>query len=1112
MFPRNSKRIVMVSIASFIFTCSCMAQQAAVKPVIKVPAKVVAPVRKGAMTDFSAKLPKLNTVSVSMICATSDSASKSVVLKWVVDNDWLPEQGFNLYRKGPGDAGFMKIAGPIRENPNAAPVVLSTINGVNKTINIADLQKQAKLATRIPDNMMQAFKPAPTNVQNSRPIFDELKQLRVKEFTPVITATRADFGIVKPDAYSKLNNYFQRFKVQRTLPFITESASAQSHTVKSFAVPAQVLRTGNTQKMAPTVKSPVQMTVEARRALLMGALVNKSVCDALGLGYVDISVKDGQTYEYQLRKITGDAPVAACSITVGTDPLPIKPDEFSACQLDLNNIALRWKLDDSKTSARVISYNIYRIQDGKRRLANKQPLMVGMVEDGKGNYADLIYYFTDKGVPVGEVQYELIGVDAFDRQTTPAKLSYTMQDWETPQPVNALTTAVHNGQVYLYWQPSMRSAAVKTGDGSTMKAMISPAGGAAMYNLYRYDQEGNKVWTKLNSEPIKPSYIPPPAFSKQYASKIKSMSKSSNLSFIDKTCRKDAYYQYTVVAVYKKNMIESPPSPSQTVGVPDLDQPAAVTGLVGKHEALVSQTPQFSFDARWERSSSAPTKVATKVKNLSFDPTMKKTASKAPVSVGGSVAKNAAGNRVVDRSKTSRTADVIKATIANSDLGGKVKLTWGASPLKAPVRYKVYRSSGTGFRVVSGLDKVATSPTTVKSISRTTGDAPPTPAGTRSAASYQYMSAKPADARIMSTGKQGNLPVIQNKGVSLEFIKKVDLSAVSLESYQFLGETASPTFQDLLPRSRPMYYNYRVVPINRWGIEGKPAMIQVRVSATVQPPTPELVSTYANSDGGVTLTLKPLDNKEECAKYLAYRKPIDLSAIIKNSLTAAAAVRVPEASAVVSTAAKRAGPLKFNADMKIAPMSAIVSSATASKARDHGMRSQMTMPIANAKFAKNLRQTLAKPNYELVGEIGADAIDKNGYVRYNDMKDLVPNQLYSYTIIAVDADSWKSTASKPSTASPWKVNVSPVTNLNGTSSGNGITLSWTAPVGEILGYVVLKGIAKNMQFVQISDTIKPTTFTDFSVIKGKTYTYRVQAVDSLGNLSEFISVDCMHSK
>lgn len=1114
MFTENSRRMIAAFSAAIIIGISCVAQGAAPAPKRAQSAGASSTLRGSAATDLSARLPQLNTVAVSMICATSGTGPKSVILKWVIDNSWLPEQGFDLYRKGPGESNFSKIAGPIRENPNMAPVALSTINGVAKTVNIAALQKQARAVVQIPPEMMRAFAPAPSNIETSGPVFEELKQLRTKQFTPITAATRADFSITKPGAYTKLDGYFQRFKIQRTLPLDIKPNATQTPAARNLKTPSRVVKT-TAQKSAPAVKSPVQMTVEARRALLMGALVNKTVCEALGLGYVDTGVVEGQTYEYQLRRTagTGDAPVASCTITVGADPLPAKPDELSACQLDLNNVALRWKLDASKTSARVISYNIYRTQNGKRQLVNAQPHMVGPVEDGNGNYADPIYYFTDKDVPVGDIDYELIGSDAFGRQAAPVKLHFTMQDWETPLPVKQIDCAVNKGQVYIYWQPSLGSVLEKTGNGPATAFPKQLPGGSAMYNIYRYDQEGSKTWTRLNTEPIKPAFIPLPTFGRQYEAKLKAMSRSSNLSFIDKTCTKDAYYQYTVVAVYKKNRIEAAPSPPQTVGVPDLDPPAPVGSLTGKHEALVSQTSQFSFDARWAKAYSRPAVKVAKVKNLSYDPDLAKTKS-GPQQKASSV-QAAATRATADGARAKARTDLIKATISNSDLGGKATLTWEASALKAPVRYKVFRSSGTGFRVTSGFDRLAGGPGTARAVTRTAGKTlPAEQTEKRPTASYQYMGAKPADVRVMSSGKQRNLPAIQNKGVSLEFIKKVDISAIVPDSYQFLGEATSPKYLDFLPKSRPMYYNYRVVPINRWGIEGKPAVIQVRVGATVQPPTPELVSTYPNSEGGVTLTLKPLENKEECAKYLVYRKPLDLSSVIKSSRSTTA--RTTQTSVLAPSAAvavqKRSGPIKFSSDMKISPMSAVVSSATASKARDRGLRTRVTLPMSEAGFAKDLRKILANQDYQMVGEIGADTIDKNGYVRYNDMKNLIPNQLYAYTAIAVDADSWRSAASEPETASPWKVTVAPVSNLKGTSSGNGITLSWTAPAGEILGYVVLKGIAMNTQFVQISDTIKPTTFTDFSVIKGKTYTYRVQAVDPLGNLSESISVDCMLSK
>ena len=813
-------------------------------------------------------------------------------------------------------------------------------------------------------------------------------------------------------------------------------------------------------------------------------------------------------------KTESSVPSAVCTITVGADPLPVVPAGLQAQQLSLNSTGLRWNLDETKSSARVIAYKIYRTSNGQRQLLNDQSLLVGPVQDLDGNYADPVIYYTDVKAKPGQIKYEVVGLDAFDRQTQPAVLDFPMADWETPLPVKEIGSVVNGGSAFLYWA-------------SSMKTTPSVKDDMAFYNVYRADTEenanreaevinGKKVmltkklltWTKLNSEPIKPVYIPAPkSTSKKKLASV--VAKMTSLCFTDKTVQIDHNYRYCVTALYQKNNMESAPSPEELVPVPDQNLPAPVTQVTGKCTPLYTPNPTFAFESSWAKSYKTNTVPIARVRNLRADPAVMAAANPASVTPSGYTKTN---NTTIATQYASR---VVAATVENSDLGSRVVLTWNPAPLTAPVKYRIYRSNASGYQFVKNSAKHDSDDSQKGGI----------PAMGMSAAQSNAGGSKQSQTNTGTSGAsvvKKSLAVIGNR--QFGYVQKIDLSLLLDRDYKLIAETTSPSYVDPLPKSRPMYYAYRITATNRWGIEGKPADLFLRIPATVKPPTAQLASAVPNQDGGVTLIWRPLEDSDECRKYIVYRKMLNLSdLIVKYQPVGLSLIRsksdeksggLPNMALSAAQSGVGGASMQSSASAKIMGSNAVVAQSVLNKANNKGLRTRQSLPIQSAEFRKNLRNVMASLDYQSVGEITTFTVDPNGYIRYSDTKNVAANEWYSYTLRAVDADSWTSDAGKPVMSTVWKVKVPAVSNLKATadSTKRGIELQWSAPPGEIMGYVVQKAVGGGTEFIQISGTSKELRFVDFSALTGRKSLYRVLAIDTTGNLSDPAVVEFMLPK
>ncbi len=919
---------------------------------------------------------------VKMLAATVEGR---VVLKWVIEEGWLPPKGFNLYKKQ--NEEYQKIAGPLLERD--IPVIKSyDLSGNEASYTPKEFQLLAKKT--LPAGKGRLLHPA-EKVPSSAPLFEELRAYKQKEHSPFLGEKRPDFQMVKLEQFRNLSFYYQRLGLALgTLP---------PPTIKTLRKPEAKIAADETLKI-----------INARATLLLNSLLDSLVAQALGLSYVDSEVMTGKEYHYELRIINDDgseSPVASTAITVGADPLPSAPKGFMATQLGVKQVGLRWEPDDREDSAQVIAYELYRGYGSNRTKLTPKPYVIGQIEDRQGQLLDRIIYFTDDSAPLGEVEYQIYGLDAFGRRSNPCVVRLKVEDWARPHPVEYVEAKLEGEAAIISWAPA-----------PSLGGAIDPD---ANYFIYRLNEEEERPeWLRLNKSPLK---LEVPREQKLPIN-IDLEKKGLPLSFKDEKIEKDHIYKYCLTSLYEKNKLESAPSPEVILEVPDNEKPAAPESLTCQFKPKVRTAKEVAFDLRWSGPVYVPSVELPTVQTVE-------------------------GKKLGEK-KTAEPAQYGRPYFKETEIGGSVALSWRPASLKKPVKYKIYRANASGYLTLPSIE----------------------------------------ERKLMAPIKNWNLKTIKGTAPSLvsqgklyEYFSYRSPEDTPSGDWVFLDETETASFEDVIPKSRACYYNYRVTIVSRWGVEGEPSFVSIRIPATIKPPTPELVNLTPTLDQGMILTWKPLPVKEEIAKYVVYRKEL-------RDLSEKALTHAPAAEAGPTAKAMPAGKTPQVLSLKQKPELALDL-------------------VQRTKILKQIQ------DYRAVGEImpGPGKTNKEGNFFFKDLADVLPEMEYAYFVVAVDKDGWVSEAPPPLAAVSLRTKAEPILNLKGEYKQGKLILTWTPPAVRgshyIAGYIVERGRAEGEKgrvegnkFLTLAMGLKETSFADATAMPGKKYIYRVIAIDELGNRSE----------
>ena len=988
-----------------------------------------------------------------------DGNKGEVRLLWIVTTGWLPASGVNVFR----------------------------LDRPDKPLNDAPLKLDARALS--PE---AATKINSTTAAN-KPLFG------------AGIATRADVTLSSKAAFSAFKGEAQRLQVQpgvRGAQIAAQAAKVPNVIAyRSLLKPPQTV--APTRETAPLTDD--EKTVSARIQVLLAGLTSYSAAQNLGLAFVDKTALPTASYTYILKSADAAATeIARVVVPITEKTAPPAPTGLDAVQTGQKSIALHWEPISAEEEKALLgtTYSVYR--DAKK--LNKSPIRIPFLPTTDGGHIAPMTSFIDSDAPLGTVHYTVTMTDAFGRVSPASATDVTMTDLRVPAPITRVVAAVSQttpGALRIYWiAPDIATGDIPTtlsssftqiipdtnigiyrSEGGQPETILTPAAPGTVLTdmntiMGQTVADMNKVMGQIPADildlrvadflALVPDFYPGTATDDLREQSVDKLYVRLNLdgkmdfyratrtirSYLDTTGTVDKDYRYHVVPGYTINPGHyGTGSYSVSTAIPTKAVPATPAAFAGTFR-------KGQGDFGFVEEGAAPKMRRLGVAQAEVEqPRVKETAIKS--------AKATPARKASDKAPLK--------TIA-----GYVTLTWQAVPFSSKVRYRIFRAAATGLFPAAQSAAV--------------GDPPVIP----------NLNTVP---RLGSPQRASMSAVVQQRH---QYTAKyyANFPGVALQNYVLLAVTDKTQFVDSVPVSQRMHYDYRIVPVSRWGVEGAAAPVaDVLIPATLPPSLPTLLKTQVDenvSDGHVRLTISANPPDENVAKYLVFRKSL---ADIMQAAQRDTAPRVRVAS---------------TRNIAVPP-----SIGTVPQSKVHNL-SIKEMKANNSAILKRL---LELEGYTKVGEIPTTAttfVDTSG----------VPRVPYSYEVVAVNTDSIGSRPSSPLDATAIKVHCDAPRNLAAKSSAGGetsggitdrlglsdssakdsnaVTVSWQAPALETPAHYVLERSVERITrgseatksgattFVTLDGNLAQgaTQFSDTSIRSGRKYTYRLCAVDSEGLFSE----------
>lgn len=945
---------------------------------------------------------------VALLAATATVAGKPEVhLRWMTKRGWVPGITFNLYRVG-SDQKRARLNGEPLGSKAGAFQISSNNARVSPEFKYAETLNVARRP--LPPGAQIVVDSTPIQRMDSAAAFtamrDTIKQMRLQQVkSPGLTTQAFGEQVMNADG---VRPYLQ--------------------TLRKGIISADDSEAQSSKIVQP---SEEEQTREARSTLQLAAIVHPQVARDLGYAFDDQAALPGATYTYELRSVENgqecEVPIAAAQFTVGKDqPIP-NVTNLIVAQADEDSVDLRWNrpADQDVMSP---TYKITRI-DSKGSRATSRPIMVAdmkldvpqTLSDGRHvTHVEPRSFYHDLGVATGKVTYTVVMTDIFGRESAPASVEFTMEDWHTPDQVAKVWAELTGDDVRVSWTPNTdkgvgyrvyRVDADKADAKPELLTTTSPTAGQPVAVPQELEallsRPANQMTVALNAEVSASS--PAPA--------------TTWLAYTDKNVPNDHSYRYLVTAVYQnRNDLDSAATYSRVLPVPVTTLLAGPTNLQSK---LLSSAPQF----------------ATVRSNF----------------------------------------EIRAAKPGQANYGGVIELTWDSVP--GATFYRIYRANASGYFDASKLTAISLAEKTAPSVQpRATKvtSARPRAAETTSGNAPQGLSASPIG--VTPVANLG-LRDIQLQQAVLHYVDDIDDGSIPESSYALVGQVnEDATFYDYFPRSQAHTYAYRVVAVNRWNVpaagmvkDAKYASVRVRVPATLPPSTPVLVSVASDKDGYLRLKIQGNLDNQGVVRYHIYRRDMTVS-----FAAAQAEPSLPQANLKINSAAIRVVHPVLNTVTQVTQISAT--------------------QISPLLYERNGYQELATIDAGRAG--GKPLMYVNGQLGFRD-DTVIPLHEYFYYVVADNgAEKYSSKPSNILNSFPPKLRADAPASLQAVMGLNGgVMLSWPA-IGPDAVYIVERAKSSGDHFVQLSGASAQTSYTDHSVLRGRTYIYRIIAVDNDGTISD----------
>ena len=1063
------------------------------------------------------------------------NGAAAVRLRWMMDEGWIPNGGFNLYRS----------------DGSSTPVKLNS---------------------------------TPLTVKGSLALTDQVYKTAIQ---PVrITGAQAFMAKSKVGRQSSSTTFAA---MRASVKGVTGAAggpptTAQIHTAitKTSAVSTFMssLPRGSAQPQKRVFTANEKIAI-ARSHLAMSAMTLPGAADTLGMGYDDTKVTGNASYTYTLKAINNgsEGQVATFSITVGKDALPPAPIVEEPVQTGVGAMSLHFEVPQGvdESNFGIFYYKVTRTDSAHLSglvLSNGHIVPTYQTTTTGVEVASLVTYLdqgraaTNRGgvsnavppVAVGNVTYAVQLFDSFGRNNgAPVTVTTVCKDIAPPGPVTGATatyqapTGVGGKQfVIVNFTPSVGDATV-----------VKPNPTDVSYLYQRRDADDPKsTWSNVSPTPVALAYAQEseltvrqlsslypgfqatakaaaqrsltrvaPGSKSTFSSKLVAVGqmrvpafKAANPGliavgmlyevgkFADTTVQPDHHYQYQVIPVLKRNSVAGNMADTTPVGVPALVPAPAPAGLAIA-DAVAPMNLKFPGSATNVLKLQSTHGIFTPNSLVPTGPSIIR---------GPQVGQTIIQSRPLASSRTNPLRNVVQAVQVAANYGRMETISWTASNYSSACSYKVYRANGTGY----------TSNTSAEIPPNRLLNASADAQGAKLQAGKTSVGSRPVTVTTIQNPKaiSAGLPKQRSTlagvgafhGINSRLIFAFD-SPPPLAAYSLLGQTApgATTFIDLIPRSQTNMFYYYVVPVSRWGTVGTAtAPVKVKTLPSLPPSVPVFVSASPTETETLAAAVQPNLTTEDVVEYRLYRMPFPSAPMSIRSGVASAVLSVGKVSGLaksksattqvsrtvgtrplIATGNGIAGGAKFG-------ILQTESAAVSLSAYQGKLAASVFNKTAAPTISAELQALFPLSNYTQVASSKVDP-SNTATVTVTDTT-AVPGVEYVYRIVAVDSAGLVSDPSTVIDAMALKLWCDPPA-LSGqaayAAATNTVTFSLVPPATGCQAFVVERAIdAAATKFVQLkilaANGTTPVVFTDTAVRPGQTYTYHVSCIDSAGNSSK----------
>lgn len=1110
------------------------------------------------------EIPVLRAMEAQVDLKCVWTAPDDVLLHWTPHGDWVPEDGYRLYRTVNGSKELLK------EHLGAMDVIAGVTSGeyaayIRELFNEAALTQDKLDAIGVKD----AGEFASLVCQTTAPLKDRMRIASGKDFAYMrnrLLAIPATVLEKMPDADAAGG--------VAVLPVESALLDADAGILEEFDFTSALtvipfVQVKNYAALDAVKTETIERILGARRMILAKAFVDGAFAADAGFGYRDslksLGLPKGTSVIYSLEATSGQ--VWSCTAITGEETPLSQPAGLDGYGMD-NAVSLRWTAPVGGADKSLISgYYIERKKQGEAGYTRltREPVAISYSLDETGVYFEVPVFYQDTTLANGQTaSYRIQSLDIFGR-----KSAYS-------EPLELTVYKVTPPDAPRLDQPVLSTKAGAANNTLTAKLIASGKGsqGVALCVNTASEDTGSVVFYRAKAYGAGAFDMPVEIGRAALDGTVRKAAKTAETGFYDKDVMPGYYYKYWAAALDGWGN-ESAWSESRVVGVSDEGPPQGpqnlTTGFISNNlKTVFDVTPGFGSQIIDEKTYSASEIPAA---SNTWDVSAVNAADIARadnVRIGVPLAR--AEDGAVPGTLSALYGNLpepglVHAIVAVTDAeltpDGSARVGWAPFSGSGVSGYHVYRSEADGKTMLElqAMGKEEAIQGHVWRLVRAntganklTDTKPPRKEGriylymvclAIEAAPDENAAASGGAERLYAAGGWVKLSWVKPDDPQIRYYR-VYRSEVSKSMLGAAPETLEWTlvsdqcrytgYTEKVDQTYAHYYDYKVTTVSVWGVESSAfAFAQVRIPATSPPQTPSMLMPLSQP-GRIAVNWTGVPHAGKYSVYRAVVPRMDEADIVTLQNEYAGLYECLFVSPLknegflagrMATAPGR-GPLPgersplISAD-KLNTLRHVDSALLEQSLRGVGAESKVKAyryivekygPLALAPYG-DLSEAAAKlVIWVKVGEVPADESDESpGSIRYTDAQ-VTYGYTYLYTVQAENDDGLVSARPAPVSASPRRAKpFDPVGGLKGSLAGGKPKLSWD-PAREagrdwresrrdIAGYIVYRGAEAGGPYCQASPLLDTVEWVDDGADPAAYNWYKVKVVDTAGYFSGF---------